>query len=515
MKFPASKRTIYLWLIMLSLLVGIGIGTVITFNSSADHQLVADRLKIQGEGTPLAMAGKADVSEGFAAVSEAVRPAVANISTKSRVQLRKMHEQFGPFGQDFWQRFFGGDMPRDYVQRSLGSGVIVDSKGFVVTNNHGVAVADSITVKLSDGREFEGTVVGTDAAGAEGGTDLAVVRIKDSKPLPFARLGDVENVRIGDWVLAIGSPFGLEQTVTAGIVSAKGRVFLTQSLFSNYIQTDAAINPGNSGGPLVNLRGEVVGINTFIETKTGGNLGIGFAVPSDVIVNVYNQIIEFGKVVRGHLGVYMNTLPMTEAMQKHFGLKNRNGVIVTDLAEEDSPAKAAGVQPDDVIVELNGKPVENADALRSMVANTPPGTKVPLKVVRGGKELTLEVKLGERPAQLAGERGKPVDLDAEEEQRRPEIGLTVEDIPAQLASRLDLKGDEGVLVSDVKPGSVAEEAGLMPNDIIAQMDGTKLTSSQAFVNRIRSMKSGESVVLKFYRFANRQKLTFYSSLTKP
>ena len=508
-------KIIFFSIILLAMALGVGIGTIITRQASADHVLVAERLKIQGEGSPLTLGKKVDLAEGFSGVAEAVRPAVVNISTTTKMNVRKMHQDMGPFGDEFWRRFFGEGMPRDYVQRSLGSGILVDSKGFIVTNNHVVDGADSIMVKLADGREFPATVVGTDPAGEEGGSDLAVIRIQDDKPLPFARLGDVDALKIGDWVVAIGSPFGLEQSVTAGILSAKGRIFLTQSVFSTFLQTDAAINPGNSGGPLVNMRGEVVGINTFIETQTGGNLGVGFAVPADVVANVYNQIIEFGKVSRGHLGIYMNTYPITAAMQKYFGLKDKSGVIVTDLAEKNSPARDAGIQPEDVITAVNGKEVADADALRGLVANTAPGSTVHVKVVRKGKEMTFDVKLGERPAFAARSSSGPMDLDEVEKKTKPEIGLTVEDIPARVADQLDLKTGEGVLVSEVKAGSLAEDAHLMVNDIIVAVDGDKVGSAQDFVNKIRGLRSGDSVVIKFFRMAERNKLTYFTSLTKP
>lgn len=513
----SGKKLILFSVLLLTLMLGVGIGTIITYRASANGEDRGERLKIQGEGSPLTLGKKVDLLEGFSAVAEAVEPAVVNISVQTRVQLRKMHEQTGPLGDEFWKRFFGQeggpDSPRDYVQRSLGSGVLVDSKGFILTNNHVIDGADSISVKLADGREFDGKVVGADSE-----TDVAIVRINGDKPFPFAYLGDADKLKVGDWVIAIGSPFGLEQTVTAGIVSAKGRVFLTQSLFGSYIQTDAAINPGNSGGPMVNMRGEVVGLNNFIESRSGGNIGIGFAIPTDVIVNVYNQIIETGRVSRGYLGVSMNTLPMTEAMRKYFQLKGRNGVIVTEFGDGDSPAKEAGLLPDDVIVELNGKPVDGPDMLRKMVANVPPGSKIAVKVVRKGQEKDFSIALKERPDLRAEASGsKPVDLDREEQRQKPEIGLTVDDLTPQMAGQVDLKPyTGGALVADVKSGSLAEDAGLIPNDLIVLADGDAVTSSQVFVSKIRGLSSGESVVLKFLRFDQRgRKMTFYTSLTKP
>jgi serine protease Do len=235
-----------------------------------------------------------------------------------------------------------------------------------------------------------------------------------------------------------------------------------------------------------------------------------------VVVNIYNQIVEHGKVRRGYLGINMNTLPMTDAMKAHFKLKGRSGVLVTDLSGDDSPAKAAGIQPEDVIVAVNGKPVENPDALRNAVANTAPGTKVPVKLIRDGRELTVELILKERPAQLAARTGRPMDIDQAEEAPKREIGLTVEDVPPRLADQIDLKpGEGGILVTEIKPGSLAEDAGLIRNDVIVAVDGAKVESARAFVDRMRGLKAGESVVIKFHRFIERTKLTYYTSLTKP
>lgn len=518
----STRRTAQAVMLAVVLFLGMGLGVAITRSASAETRGVA-HLKLQGGGTPLSLPGKVDIQSGFSAVSEAVKQAVVNITTKATVRMR--HPEVSPFGDDMFRRFFGEDSPgggsqvprtpRDFIQRGVGSGVIVDSSGYIITNAHVAEGADSITVKLHDGTELEGKLLGVDSA-TQGGTDLAVLKVSPSKPLPFAKLGNIDDMKVGDWVIAIGSPFGLEQTVTSGIVSAMGRSVPTQSFFTNYIQTDAAINPGNSGGPLVNMRGEVIGLNTFIETRSGGNLGIGFAIPSNVIANVYNQIVDSGKVVRGQLGIYMNTLPMTDAMRKFFRMKDAHGVIVTDLQEGDSPARKAGIQPDDILLEFDGKPVESPDALRSMVANTTPGTEVPVRVLRGSEEKLLTVKLAERQTPPARAESRSMDLDEEEKSSKPEIGLTVVDLTARLASQLGFKAEDGVLVEEVRPGSVAYEAGLASRDLIVAMDGRAAASASSFVEKVRSMKSGESVVLKFKRAAeNGQVVTFFTSLTKP
>ncbi len=387
-----KQKAVYLSILVLALLIGIGIGTVITYRASAEHQPVADKIRIQGEGSPLSVSSRLDIVSGFAGVADAVGPAVVNISTKTKVKLSKMHQEMGPFGDDFWRRFFGDEMPRDYVQRNLGSGVIVDSKGFIITNNHVVEDADSITVKLRDGREFEATVVGADPGGAEGGADLAVIRIQDTKPLPFARIGDVEKLQIGEWVVAIGSPFGLEQTVTSGIVSAKGRAFPSQSLFSNYIQTDAAINPGNSGGPLVNTRGEVIGINTFIFSGSGGSVGIGFAVPASRVRTVVDEVRRYGHYREANVGFTL--IQLSGANMRQFGTTDRAGAVVYAVVPG-SPAVKAGLRPGDILREMAGLRLESRDTIYRLIYNSKVGDHLSFKAERQGRVFTGEIVLEE------------------------------------------------------------------------------------------------------------------------
>ena len=511
-----ARKAVQTTLFCLTLLVGMTIGAAVTIRASADTNK-PNTLKLQGKGIPLTLGQDANIQNGFSQVAEVVRPAVVSIKTKQTIHVRGM--EMSPFGGDLFSRFFGEDMgsskPREYVQRTGGSGVIVDSEGYIVTNNHVVGNADSIVVKVHQGgesKEYDATVVGTDPE-----TDLAVIKIKAGKPLQFLTLADASTVKAGDWVLAIGSPFGLEETITAGIISAKGRRVAEQSLFSSYIQTDAAINFGNSGGPLVNMRGQVVGINTFIESPSGGNIGIGFAIPSDVVALVYNQLVEYGKMTRGQLGVLMNPFPMTDALARQFKLRENKGVIVTELAEGDSPAKTAGIQPDDVITSFNGKPVEGPDDLREMVATCAPGTEVPLTVVRDGAEKTLRVKLAERPKpRPQAEEGGGANLDEEEKKVKPEIGLSVEEVPERFAQALEIPPGQGVIVSEVKSGSLAEEAGLAMRDIIVAMNGSKVSSMRAFVDQVRGLRAGADMVLKVNRYGrDRQKATFYVSLVKP
>jgi serine protease Do len=342
-------------------------------------------------------------------------------------------------------------------------------------------------------------------------------------------------MKVGDWVLAIGSPFGLEQTVTAGIISATGRVFpdaqgggTMAMLFNDYLQTDAAINPGNSGGPLVNMNGEVVGVNTFISTTTRSSAGVGFAVPSHIFVNVYNQILEKGKVMRGWLGVNMNFgMPWTPAMAKFFGVKQGKGVLITGLSDQDAkasdtgPAARAGMKPEDVVVEFDGKQIATVQDLRLAVASTPPGRKVHVKVVRHGVEKDLEVTVGERKPEdqeaRAGRGG--FSFEEREEEPKPEIGLEFDDVPQQVARELNIPG--GALVKSVKAGSLAEEAALEEGAIILAANGKPVAVARDLFNIIRDLKSGEAAVLKFLRVQRDssgqqfQSSTYYTSITKP
>ncbi len=498
-----KKVRILIPFLVMALIVGVGIGSMTTKNILANTSQ-------KGKMQPLQFSKNINLMEGFSKVAQLIKPAVVNINVKSRVKISSFHGF--PFGDEFFKKFFGTPQPqfKDYVQRGIGSGVIVDPSGYIITNNHVVEGADEIVVKTADKKEYSAEIVGTDPD-----TDLAVLKIKASKPLAYAKLGDSDKMHVGDWVIAIGSPFGLSQTVTAGIISAKGRVFLSQSLFSDFLQTDAAINPGNSGGPLVNMKGEVIGINTFIESRTGGNIGIGFAIPTSMVKNVYHQILKYGKVLRGRLGIYMNTLPMTEAMAKFFGLKKPEGVIVTDLDSNNSPAKKAGIKAGDVIVEFNGKKVDGPDTLRKLVANTPPDSEATVKVIRKGKELTFKVKLAERKLVALAKNKKSFDIDENTSKKKPEIGLVVEDISPQIADQLGIKEDEGIIVQEVKPGSIAEDAGLNKGDIISEVNGKKITSAIDFVNIIKKLESGKSVVIKFYRVVGRNKYTFYTSIKKP
>ena len=543
----SRKRLLSFFMVLFILALGMGIGTLITYRVGAlgpgDSQL-----KIQTASKPLVGGAAMALSQAFEEVSTLVEPAVVNINTEEVVKRpRRSGRQDRPEDpktpqaperpqdpmEDFFRRFFNNpnapNMPEQYTRRSLGSGVIVDPKGYIITNNHVVESATRVKVSLQGGQEFTAKVIAGDPL-----SDIAVIKIEQNKDFPYAKIGDAKAAKVGDWVLAIGSPFGLEQTVTAGIVSATGRVFpdpissTMATLFNDYLQTDAAINPGNSGGPLVNMSGEVIGINTFIQTTTRSSAGVGFAVPAHIFVNAYNQIIEKGKVTRGWLGVNMNAVPgapsFTPPMAKFFGVKQGKGVLITGLSDETGkpsetgPAGKAGIRAEDVIVEFDGKKISEITDLRLAVANTPPGKKARVKIVRHGVEKELEVTVAERKLEDR-ERGG-FTFDESEEEPKPELGLSFDDVPRELSEQIKEPG--GALVTEVKPGSLAEEAGLVGQeqgvaDVIVAANGKKITAARDLFNIIRDLKVGEAAVLKFVRVspANRNPQVYYTSIIKP
>jgi serine protease Do len=547
-EFLRSNKGLTFAALLVALVLGIAIGSIVSDRvwSAGEREQVAE-LKIQGGGTPLVLDANVNLADGFAKVARTVGPAVVNISTTSVIRQRRRSgrqpdaEPFQDFfGEDFFERFFGPMQPQERSLHSLGSGVIVDSKGYVLTNDHVVSAADKINVKLASGDSYIARIVGEDRE-----NDLAVLKIDVPKPLPFAKAGDSTAVRVGDWAVAIGSPFGLDQTVTAGIVSATGRIGFanssgrgivpfTPSGFGDYIQTDAAINPGNSGGALVNTRGEIIGINTFISTKSGGSEGVGFAIPSTVFVNSYNQLVSKGKIERGWLGVSMNLYDMTDELAQYFGvagndptgIKDSDGVIVTQLVDEKGdpaetgPAFQAGIRAEDVIVKFNGREIENFYDLRSAVANTPPGQTAPVVVVRKGQVLNLRVTLAERTIGQRDNDNQSLSFEGQEEKEKPkEIGLEFLTLSAAEAQRQGLKESQGVLITSVAPGSLADEAGLEPKQVITHVNGTPVKSSQEFYDKIRSMPSGKGVVLRliFVRVIGdqRQSEVSYTSFVKP
>ena len=380
-----------------------------------------------------------------------VSSAVVNISTSSTVKAEE-----NPLLKDpFFRRFFEGlpQQPRNRRSQSLGSGVIIDSdEGYIVTNHHVVGMADEITVHLEDGREFEATVVGSDSK-----TDVAVIKVK-ARQLNALPLGDSDVLRVGDFVVAIGNPFGLGHTVTSGIVSALGRSGLNIEEYENFIQTDASINPGNSGGALVNLRGELIGINTAIIGRAG-NVGIGFAIPVNMVKDLVNQLVEYGEVKRGQLGVYIQDL--TPELAEALGLDGQTGAVVTEVIPG-TAADDAGLESGDLITEVNGKQIKGASSLRNTVGLLRVGSKLKIRYVRDGRERSLTTKV---------KASQETEVASVEE-------IEVEDATDRLqgASLRSMDGEDGVLIVDVEPGSPADEAGLLPDDIIIEVNREKVNN---------------------------------------
>lgn len=385
------------------------------------------------------------------------------------------------FGDEFFDRFFRPRYPEgDYKIQGLGSGVIVDSeKGYIITNNHVVEDADELKVTLGDKREFDGKVIGTDPQ-----TDIAVIKI-DGKGLPSAKLGDSDTIRVGQWAIAIGSPFGLTQTVSVGIISATGRANVGVAAYEDMIQTDAAINPGNSGGPLVNIKGDIIGINTAIFTRSGGYQGIGFAIPINMVKIIMKDLIDKGKVTRGWLGVVIQDID--PALAKSFNVTITEGVLVSDI-QDNSPAKEGGFERGDIVIEYDGKPMRDVNHLRNTVAQTEAGKKVKVKVLRDGKEKELTVKIGEQPSDLfaAGPEAAPAIKD---------LGMTVQNLTKELAKSLGIEEDSGVIVSEVQPGSPAVTADIREGDLIKEVNRRKVTNVAEFRKALSEGDKEKSILL--------------------
>jgi serine protease Do len=417
-------------------------------------------------------------------IVSAVKPSVVNISSTRTVSGGGVPSPF--FNDPFFKRFFGDgfrfqDRQKEYKRSGLGSGVIVDKSGYILTNNHVIKGADEIKVTLSDKREFAGRVIGTDEK-----TDLAVIKI-NSDNLPVLKLGDSDKLKTGETVLAVGNPFGLNQTVTSGIVSATGRANVGIADYEDFIQTDAPINPGNSGGALVNIRGELVGINTAIFSTSGGYQGIGFAIPSTMAKAVMESLIKTGKVVRGWIGVAIQ--PLTPDLAKQFDLKNEIGVLIGDVVEE-SPAEKAGIQRGDVITDFDGKRVKDATGLRNMVAGTAPEREVQIKLMREGKPRTVTVKILEMPSEM-----KTLSKTFENRLR----GVHVQDIAPSIKNSPDIpKRISGVIVTDIEEGSPAEGV-LMKNDVIMEINRKQVNNVKAYEDAVSQIGSDENILILVFR----------------
>ncbi len=429
------------------------------------------------------------ISPDFVVLAKKLNPTVVNIRTSKNIKpkqhLRRPQQQ-NPFGNNFLDDFFNrylDEMPQQRPRReqSLGTGFIISPDGYILTNNHVVNGADEVMVKLSDGREVKGEIKGTDEK-----VDLALIKINEKEQLPFAELGDSENLDVGEWVMAIGNPFGLSHTVTAGIVSAKGRV-IGSGPYDDFIQTDASINPGNSGGPLFNAEGRVIGVNTAIIAGGGG--GIGFAIPINVAKTIISQLRESGKVTRGYLGVRFQ--PLTADLAKSFGLDSDKGALIA-LVEKDTPAEKAGLKAGDVIVEYDGKLINEGSELPRYVAATPIDKKVRIVIFRDGAKKDLSLVVGEL-------KDKDGESGPESNKENDKIGITVEEIRKDLAERLGLRDSKGLVITDVKPGSSAEEAGVTAGSIVFEINGHRPETVTAYNAIVAALKKGDVMRLLLRR----------------
>lgn len=488
------------------ILAGVIVGLVIaagfqwTHESPAQSYVPKPAAQVKTDSSALSVAEQ--LSNAFANVAAKVTPSVVTVFTETDVKVQQQPFSGGPFdqffGNDFFKKFFQFQQPQGDMKRmGLGSGVIIDKDGIILTNNHVVDNADNIKVQLMDGREFEAKVKGVDPQ-----TDLAVITI-DAKGLQAIKIGDSDKERVGDWVLAIGSPLNpqLEHTVTSGIISAKGRSSVGLSQYEDYIQTDAAINPGNSGGALVNLKGELIGINSAIATKTGGFMGIGFAIPVNLAKKVTTDIIEKGKVIRGWLGVYIQNI--TPEIAKAMKLGVSKGVIVSKV-QKGSPADKAGLKEEDVILTFNGQEIDNSVELSTRVAGTSPGTNVNLKILRDGSEKSVSVKLGElTPEKTQLAQGQTSNSD---------IGLKVSNITSDLISKYGLANDQkGVVVTAVDQNGVAAQVGIQEGDVIIKLNRTEVNSVADFNREIQKVKPGENVLF----YVQRGNGNFFIAFTMP
>lgn len=418
----------------------------------------------------------------FSRLSEIASPAVVNIRT---VKITKgggpvfRHFQRSPWGKDhpfneFFERFFGEDYQREFRQRSLGSGFIIDKDGFIVTNNHVIEDADEIKVKLKNGKEFEAKVVGRDS-----NTDIALIKLKSDEDLPFVKPGDSDALKVGEWVMAIGNPFGLEHTVTAGIVSAKGRV-IGSGPYDDFIQTDASINPGNSGGPLLNLKGEVIGINTAI---VAAGQGIGFAIPMNLAKGIIEQLKDQGEVTRGWLGVAIQDL--NEELAEYYGVKGEKGVLVTEVFPGD-PADTAGIKPKDIVIEVNGEKVTTSRELSRTIADIGVGEKAKILVLRDGKKKIFNVEIAKREDSKLISRRSPRD-------EGDELGIRVTNLTSEIARRFNIPETEGVIVVGVESGSKGSEAGIRSGDVIKEINHREIKTVDDYLTVLDQIEIGETI----------------------
>jgi serine protease Do len=493
----AILRRLRVWIIALGvvcLVAGIGIGAML----SGRPAVAQNDTQAQIARTPEAL------SASFAEIAKRVEPAVVNIDTVTaapEMAERDEDEKDDPSSSNPLLDMFRRQARRP--SRGVGSGFIVDPKGYILTNQHVVQGATRITVRLQSGEEFRGVVKGIDEE-----TDVAVIKVDAPRDLPVVKLGDSNTAQVGDWVLAIGSPFGLDQTVTAGIISTRERQTPLFTSFQQFLQTDAAINRGNSGGPLVNMRGEVIGINSQIATSTGDYNGIGFALPSNEAAFVYQQIVSQGKVRRGYLGIFLESVKAEFA--RVYGLPEAKGAVVTDVRDPQGPAGKAGIQANDIIVEYNGQPIATSQDLINKVAATAVGSNVTITYLRdvNGKleRRTASVTIGERPSSLASNDEEPVTPPKEKETTQPnrlKLGITLMEITPQIAKDKSLQNVHGLLVKEVDPNGIAADAGpraVREGEVVQRINRVPVNTLAEFQRVVDSLKPGDAIVLNVARY---------------
>jgi serine protease Do len=488
-----ARRWVYSFSIVATLVVGILIGSIVSFGvKGKEGQKGSD-------ATPLSVPAPQQLSNAFSQIAKQLGPSVVNINTESTVKTPhrrrgQVPDEDGEGGNsmdDFFNRFFGGQGGGDGAirERSLGSGVIVDAKGYIVTNRHVVEKADRIRVRLQDdppGVQHDAKVIGEDSE-----TDLAVIKIDLERSVPSAKLGNSDGMEVGDWVLAIGSPFGQVGTVTAGIVSAKGRDIVPGKQFQTFIQTDAAINPGNSGGPLVNMNGEVIGINTAILSETNAYAGVGFSLPSNTVVQVYNQLIgPDHRVARGSIGIMFDSVE-NPAIARVYGAGT--GVTVSSVVAG-SPADQAGLKVGDTITTVDGHKVTKGSELVSEIASRKPGAKVSISFLRNGKTQETTVTVADRAKLFAARLGEDRGTGDESTPKQSKFGVTVRKLTPEMAERLDMPAGKGVIVQEVKPGSFAEDINMGRGDVILEINKQAVNNEDDFARVESSVKSGQDVV---------------------
>ncbi|MCD5390289.1 DegQ family serine endoprotease [candidate division NPL-UPA2 bacterium] len=501
----------YAAVVMVTLLVGLGIGLSLNFSANSgvrnEEIIQAAPLGAVPLGSERAEAvsppatsprSLEEIENPFIKVFESVKPAVVQVKTERVVTIRhrdpfRDFERFfeGPF-EDFFPEFFGRRRRRERQREEprqerregpLGSGFIIDEEGYILTSYHVIEGVEEIKVKLpGEGKEFKAEVIGIDPK-----TDVALIKIEAGRPLPVVKLGDSDKLRVGEWAIAIGSPFRLEHSMTVGVISGKGRAGFGITHYEDFIQTDASINFGNSGGPLVNIRGEAIGVNTFIISPYMAQ-GLGFAVPINMVKDILPQLRERGRVVRGWLGVSIQ--PVTKDLAEVLELPDTKGALVSDLIKG-GPAEKAGIVEGDVIREFDGKPIDSVRELQREVARTEVGKKVKVKIIREGKEKTLNVTIGEMPTEEELQ-------DRIDERLRGQLGLSVKNITEEVARRYDLTDREGVLVTEVKPGSPAHR-NVRPGDIIKEVNRERIKNTDDFNKAMAEVKAGQKVLLHIRR----------------